>query len=449
VYEADAGAMSIALLGDIAPTRRLSVFREPRFLQLRDLLNSLDAVYCNLEGSVHRYHDGGHAQRSSGGSYVTVEPHLLEDLKWLGIKMLSCGSTHADDYGPEGILKTIDYLDDAGIVHAGSGRHLAEARSPGFLDTARGRVALIATTAHFNPGGRAGEQRRETLGYPGVNAIRHHAVYEVDDETMALVRQLANAIGWDAELSRRSALADRLPESGQSAYNFLDRTFVQGERLAFNRYADEHDIEANVAQVVYAKAMADRVIVSMHTHDFGGPSYLTAMSNGQLEDPADFLVTLAKRSIDAGADVFAGHGPGRFLGIEIYRDRPIFYGLGTFIAELETVRFLPEQAYERYGLGQDATPVDFVENRYGRMETGAPRTDRGGAIAVCEFDGPDVAEIRLYPIQLGTLQSRSQKGRPMLAEPETGERIIDQIARLSAKYGTTVSYRDGLGVIRP
>jgi poly-gamma-glutamate synthesis protein (capsule biosynthesis protein) len=449
MYEADAGAISIGLLGDIAPTRRLAVFREPRFLQLRDLLTSLDAVYCNLEGSVHRYHDGGHAQRSSGGSYVTVEPHLLDDLKWLGITMLSCGSTHADDYGPEGILKTIDYLDAAGIVHAGSGRHLAEARSPGFLDTPRGRVALIATTAHFNPGGRAGEQRRETLGYPGVNAIRHHPVYQVDPQTMDLVRQLGEAIGWDAELQRRTALADRLPEHADGSYNLLDRTFVPGEELAFNRYADQADIDANVNQVIYAKAMADRVIVSMHSHDLGGPSYLTATSNGQLEDPADFMVELAKRSIDAGADAFAGHGPGRFMGIELYRGRPIFYGLGTFIAQLETVRFLPEQAYERYGLGQEATPVDFVENRYGRMDAGAPRSDRGGAVAVCDYDGPDLAEVRLYPIQLGTLQTRSQKGRPMLAEPEAGERTIEQIARASAKYGTAIAYRDGVGVIRP
>jgi poly-gamma-glutamate capsule biosynthesis protein CapA/YwtB (metallophosphatase superfamily) len=449
MYEAEAGEISIALLGDISPTRRLAVFREPRYLSLRELLRRPDAVYSNLEGSVHKYHDGGHAQRSAGGSYVTVEPHLLADLKWLGINLLSCGSTHADDYGPAGILKTIDYLDEAGIVHAGSGRHLAEARSPGFLDTPRGRVGLVATTANFNPGGRAGEQRRESLGYPGVNAIRHHPVYEVDDQTMTMIRDLAQAIGWDVELLRRSALADRVPEHGIASFNLLDRAFVPGDKLAFHRYADEADIAATVREVAYAKAMSDRVIVSMHTHDLAGPSYLTATTSGQLEDPPDFMVELAKRSIDAGADVFAGHGPGRFLGIEIYKGKPIFYGLGTFIAQLETVRFLPEQAYERYGLGQDATPVDFVENRYGRMDTGSPRTDRGGAIAVCDFDGSGLEEVRLYPIQLGTDKARSQRGRPMLAEPEFGARMIEQIARLSSKYGTSIDYRDGIGAIRP
>jgi poly-gamma-glutamate synthesis protein (capsule biosynthesis protein) len=448
MYEAEIGEISIGLVGDISPTRRLAVFREPRYLQLRELLTSMDTVYCNLEGSVHQYHDGGHAQRSAGGSYVTVEPQLLDDLKWLGINLLSCGSTHADDYGPPGILKTIEYLDDAGIVHAGSGRHLAEARSPGFLDTARGRVALVATTANFNPGGRAGEQRRETQGYPGVNAVRHSPIYEVDDHTMAMIRNLAEAIGWEAELQRRSALADRGPDHAAEGYNFLDRTFIRGEKLAFHRYANDEDIEANVRQVSYAKAMADRVIVSMHSHDLAGPSYLSATSSAQLEDPADFMTQLAKRSIDAGADVFAGHGPGRFLGIEIYHGKPIFYGLGTFIAQLETVRFLPEQAYERYGLGQDATPVDFVEHRYDRMDRG-PRSDRGGAVVACDFDSAGLREIRLHPIQLGTDRARSQRGRPMLAEPDFGKRTIEQIARLSSKYGTSVDYRDGVGVIRP
>src|SRR5439155_678261 len=316
-----------------------------------------------------------------GGTYATVEPHLLADLKWLGIDMLACGSTHADDYGPDGIMQTIRYLDDAGIVHAGSGRHLAEARAPGFFDTPRGRVALIATTAHFNPGGRAGAQRHDTVGYPGVNAVRHYGVYEVDPATMELARQLGRAIAWDVEQARRSELADSVPHSGNEAYRLLDHTFVPGARLGFKRYAEESDIEDNVRQVAYAKEMADRVIVSMHTHDLGGPSYLA----GKREDPPEFMVDLAKRSIDAGADVFAGHG-GPSLGIELYRGKPILYGLSTFIGELSTVRFLPEHAYERYGLGPDATPADFVKLRYEHREGGG--AERGGAFAVCDFEGP-------------------------------------------------------------
>jgi poly-gamma-glutamate synthesis protein (capsule biosynthesis protein) len=262
---------------------------------------------------------------------------------------------------------------------------------------------------------------------------------------MEIVRQLGRAINWDVELGRRRSLADKIPDHGSDAYDLLGQTFVRGETLGFKRYAEESDIVENVRQVRYAKEMADRVIVSMHTHDLGGPSYLS----GRREDPPEFMVDFAKRSIDAGADVFVGHG-GPALGIELYQGRPIFYGLSTFIGQLETVRFLPEQAYERYGLGPDATPDDFVKNRYEHRDGGAGRADRGGAFAVCDFDGPSVREIRLYPFQLGgAAQTRAQRGRPMLAESGVGQKSIEHIRRLSARYGTEVAYEDGIGIIRP
>ena len=101
---------------------------------------------------------------------MTTEPALLDDLKWLGIQLVAAGSNHADDYGWEGILSTMRHLDAVGIVHAGLGRHLAEARAPAFLDTARGRVALVAATATYHHGARAGEQRRDARGTPASTA---------------------------------------------------------------------------------------------------------------------------------------------------------------------------------------------------------------------------------------------------------------------------------------
>jgi len=47
---------------------------------------------------------------------VAPEPEILDDIKWLGINIMACGSSHADDYGPDTILKTIEYLDAAGIA---------------------------------------------------------------------------------------------------------------------------------------------------------------------------------------------------------------------------------------------------------------------------------------------------------------------------------------------
>lgn len=42
-------------------------------------------------------------------------------------------------------------------------------------------------------------------------------------------------------------------------------------------------------------------------------------------------IAVAKNAIDAGADVIMGHHPHVLQGIEIYKDKPIFYSLGNFV----------------------------------------------------------------------------------------------------------------------
>ena len=58
--------------------------------------------------------------------------------------------------------------------------------------------------------------------------------------------------------------------------------------------------------------------------------------------PADFLVTFARAMVDAGADIFVGHGPHVLRGVEIYKGKPILYSLGDFIFQNETLLRLPE-----------------------------------------------------------------------------------------------------------
>ncbi len=452
MYEAESGDMRIALLGDTTPAQGLAGFREPRYLAIRDILSGADAVFTNLEASVHIYLDAPHAQRSGGGTYMTAEPHLLQDLKWLGINMLACGSSHAEDYGPEGILATTRYLDAAAIAHAGSGRHLAEARAPAYLDTPRGRVALIAGVGTFSSTSRAGEQRYDTAGYPGVNGVRHRTVHEVDAATLGALRRIGRDIGWEAERKRRLDMGDPgAREEDDDRYNLLGHSFALGPGFAVRSYANPRDVEENLRQVRLARAFADRVIVSFHCHEQGGSTLFTAETRNAVEEPADFAVEFAHQCIDGGADIFAGHGPQVPLGIEIYRGRPIFHGLGTFVFHLEKPRFLPHEAYERYGLGERATPADFLEARYAGDTRGhtADPAQWEQLFAVCDFAAEGLKEIRLYPIELGFGRPLSQRGRPLIAEPEAGRRIIERVARLSQRYGTAVQYCDGIGVIRP
>jgi len=445
-YEAESGEMSIAVAGDTIATRRWTMFREERFLKIREILTGVDAAFANLETNIHKFLDGGHKPHEGGGTYLTTEPEILEDLKWLGINIMACGSSHADDYGPDTILKTIDYLDAAGIAHAGSGRHLAEARAPGFLETPRGRVGLVAAVEGRDS--RAGEQRRDTFGYPGTNGIRYREIYEVDEPTFEALRRAGRELGWDLQRGRGGSAA---PHGDGKTYNFLGLNVSLGKGFESHTTANKSDVEENLRQIRFAKEFADRVIASLHCHQQGGPTYKTAEKRSGVEDLAEFAVDYAHQCIDAGTDIFAGHGPQCQLGIEIYKGRPIFYGLGCFFHQLETLEFLPYEAYERYGLDDHATAFDFINARYKGGTAGHPADPLQWeqAFAVCDFDPSGLKEVRIYPIELGYGKPRTMRGRPLLAEPEAAERIVSRIADISKKYGTAVSYKDGIGVIRP
>lgn len=68
-----------------------------------------------------------------------------------------------------------------------------------------------------------------------------------------------------------------------------------------------------------AKAAADIVIVSFH------------WSAELLKEPKPYQRSLARLSIDSGADLVFGHHPHVIQGIEIYKNRVIAYSLGNFI----------------------------------------------------------------------------------------------------------------------
>jgi poly-gamma-glutamate synthesis protein (capsule biosynthesis protein) len=441
---------TIALLGDIMMTRSVSVFREPEYLKMRDMLDAADAVFANFESCAHPYLEDPHQQRNEGGSYVTTEPALLRDLKWLGVNLVAAGSGHADDYGVKGMFDTMRYLDEVGIVRAGLGRHLAEARAPAYLETSTGRIALVAATGQFKGSSRAGDQRYDTLGHPGVNGFRHNQIYEVDGATLAELRAIGKRIGWEADLERRRNQGDPDTKNAADTYKFLGKTFRLGDKFAIKTEPNPIDLRENVRQVKCARSLADRVIASFHGHEQGGDTLLCAKRRSDIDDIADYTLEYGRRCIEAGADIFVAHGPQSPMAVEVYNGKALLHGVGTFIFQIELMKYLPAEAYERYDLGERATPADFVEARYQgdtKGHAGDP-LQWEQAFAVCDFVGDRLAEIRIYPIDLGHQRPRTQRGRPVPAQGEMADRILKRIQRLSAKYGTKVDIRDAIGIVK-
>jgi poly-gamma-glutamate capsule biosynthesis protein CapA/YwtB (metallophosphatase superfamily) len=450
IYQAESGNFTIALAGDTMLTRKLTPFSEERFLKLREILHGADAAFANLEGTVHTWDEG--TPGITQGTFMTTEPKLLDDLKWLGVNLVSCANNHAFDYGEGGVLANLKHLEAAGIAHAGTGKNLAEARAPAYVDTPNGRVALIAATATFRPWNQAGEQRPDLRGRPGINPLGFQSTYHVDAAAFEQLQRMGRELGFEKshERARKHFYSDKeIPDAQSAELSLLGNRYLLGENFAIETKASERDLEDNLRWIREARRQSDWLVVSVHCHEFGGKSLLTAAKRADLEEAADFVTRFAHQAIDAGADIFVGHGSHFPMGIEIYQGKPIFYSVGNFIFQNETVGFFPADAYERFDLDLRATPSDFLDARTGGGKKGhvAEPAYWENMFAVCEFAGSKLKEIKIHPIDQGFGRPRPQRGRPVLAEGKVAARVLDRVARLSARYGTKITNRSGIGVI--
>jgi poly-gamma-glutamate synthesis protein (capsule biosynthesis protein) len=424
-------SMTMALTGDTLITQKLSVHTEPPFTKMIELIRGADMAFTNFEMLLHDYEP--YPSTESGGTYMRAEPSIAKELLWAGFDMVARANNHSGDYGVEGARLTTKYLAEAGLVQAGVGESLREAREARFLDTDKGRVGLISTSSTFPDQSRAGVSWGDTRARPGLNPLRFSATTVLTRPQFDALRSALAGAGKLAGAAANDAGATEMTAFGQR--------FVVGDKQASRSEPNKADLEGMAAVVRNASKVADYTIVNSHTHEGGADRYT----------PPQFFVTFAHAMIDAGADIVTASGPHVLRGIEIYKDKPIFYGLANFVFENETLLRQPPENYEPLGMTQEsgAGVGDFNERRSNNDTTGFPADARfwESVIATTRFSGKKLTEIRLYPITLGFKKPRSQRGWPMLADEELGRKIIDDVSKFSTPFGTRVQFKDGVGLV--
>ena len=415
----------LAATGDALITKRIGESRDPTFHALVALLRSADVRFTNLEGTLHDYL--GHPQAASGGTYVVGSPRIVGDLQAMGFNLYAAANNHMADWGEGGLLGTMDTLHRAGVVYAGIGRHLAEARSPGYLEVAAGRVALIALTSSFPPHAPAGEQRPDCQGRPGVNPLRHETTITVSRETVTQLAAIHERLHLGAGRAHSVQLGFQRPDP-DGVTTLFDHKFRVGAPEGVRTSPHAGDLAANLQWIRDARRQADWVLVSVHAHEMAGH---------EVEEPAEFVTTFCRAAVDAGADAVLGHGPHLLRGIEIYKGKPIFYSLGNFIFQNEVLQRQPADFYERLGLPPTATPADLFDARGARGGFAVDPRYWEAIVPVCRFDGGTLEAITLYPITLGHGLPRARRGSPVLAGGETGRAIIERLARMSPECSIT------------
>ncbi len=454
-YQAERKDLNVAITGDSLITRKLSPYTEPDFLALRDLIKGADAAFTNLEVVLGEAPD--YPAEYCGGNWLGVPATLVDELTWMGFNLFSTANNHGGDFGTGGALSTIRELAARGLTHAGVGETLTRARQPGYLELGPARIAIVGTSASVPHGHAAGEQRQDMKGRPGVSPLRHETVYRLTPETFALLPKIA------AESGEEAARTDRIARNGgdppkEGEYKFLDARFAvvtpgsgegpqsqqeqqqqqQQQQPGTWTEPNKKDLDDICKWIRDARRQADFVFASLHAHE----SNLTQLK------PALFVEAAARAFIDAGADAVFGHGPHILRGIEMYREKPIFYSLGNFMMQSSTMQRLPADLYTRYKADAfQSTPADIFDNRLASTPIRSDPIYYESVLVRLAYRGGKVSEIKLHPIHLGTQSARPEQGRPILARGEMATKILEDVRRLSAPYGTEVRIEGEVGSV--
>jgi poly-gamma-glutamate synthesis protein (capsule biosynthesis protein) len=436
------GTFTLTSVGDLIIRRPASQLADAGLQAAIDLIRDADLAVGNLEGSLSNMRQFDGPMNNFMGSH-----EVAADLKAMGFDMVNRANNHLFDSEAAGMFATNALLDEAGVAHAGTGENLDTAAAPVFLELPPGRVAMVGMhTPTFVIDQRlAATHRRGNLGgRPGLNMLRYTESILLSPEQLASLRQVRDQLleHQDNYDNPRPVPANegsdrlRFPASNSGREDPTYRATGPGEIPGTVDYAiNEADRTRILRSIRSAKQYADFVVATMHAHQ--GQSVLERMHFST--QPPDFYVDLAHQAIDNGADAFVGHGVQTLRGVEIYNGKPIFYGLGEFFREGQWT--LDVQT----GM-TDPTPRS-TRQAFARSFGGTSESLES-VVAVSRYEDGNLAEIRLYPTELGVDRPDSRLGIPRIAPPDIGQRILERIQRLSRALGTTIEIDGNTGVIR-
>jgi poly-gamma-glutamate synthesis protein (capsule biosynthesis protein) len=257
---------SVILTGDI----NLLGVSDPTvpFAQVGETLRSADLVFSNLECCF--YEPGTERSVEDEGFYATLKS--AEALKLGGVHAV--GNANNVNYGGPAIRSSLKRLDEVGIPHTGAGNNREEAYRPIILERGGIRYGFLQrTSVYWSHGHEA------TDSYPGVATVKAHTAYRPRiEELKTLTRP-----GMPPEV------------------------ITWADPAALSRFKDD---------IADLRRRVDFLVASNHW--------------GLDHDVLEYQREIGRAAVDAGADLVLGHGPHHPLGIEVYKEKPIFYSMGSF-----------------------------------------------------------------------------------------------------------------------
>jgi poly-gamma-glutamate synthesis protein (capsule biosynthesis protein) len=321
------------------------------FAQVAAALRAADVVFGNLECCL--YAPAGARSTSDEGFYAA--PAMGEALTRAGYAAI--GTANNVNYGPDAITSSLKELDRLGIVHTGSGVNAEAARAPAIVERKGLRYGFLQRTSVYWPTNHEAGERS-----PGVAVVRGNTAYQVP-----------------AHKTR-----PEIPPMNRPGVPPIIKTWVEPKYLATLR------------EELGALRQRSDVMVASHHWGMG-------------QEVLEYQIEIAHAAIDAGADVVMGHGPHYFLPIEVYRGKPIFYGMGNF---------------------------SFHTGHYGR-EHG----DWVGIVVRLELEDRAIRRVALK------FARHNERNETLLKTPQEEPEALRELIELSAPFGTRITVEGGEAVV--
>lgn len=141
----DSSHVTFAFVGDVLLASGVDTLMKKNgydypYRDVKSYLHKPDLTIANLESSVS---DRGKAAENKEYVY-RASPLSLPALAEAGIDLVNLANNHVMDYGTEGLLDTLDYLDRAKISRVGAGRDAAEAFKPVIIEKKGIKIAFLS-----------------------------------------------------------------------------------------------------------------------------------------------------------------------------------------------------------------------------------------------------------------------------------------------------------------
>ncbi len=392
--------------------------------EIYDFIKKGDFRFFNLETTLNKM-GSCPGNQFSGGSYLRADEQCLESVLEFPFNITSFNNNHAFDFTVSGFLETMEILKKYKIPYSGTGCDLREATKPVYFKSGNQKSALISINTTFDNSMVAGDSSPCFKGRPGVNGLHIKSRLKVTKRQFEIFKEVA-------EQSKINAAddADRatgyLPELKDNEFVFGNISMELSDKTELVYYVDDKDKSRIESVIKEAKENADEIVISIHTHQ---------QTDIDISQNPAFMEDFSRFCIDCGADIILCHGPHLVRGIEIYNDRPIFYSIGNFIMQLNSIPEAPADFYGKYGVlpAEGIKKLLDVRSKGGKIGLMYAPVFFEAIVPFVDIENGKLKSVKLLPIELGYEIKDDTRGLPRISQ---NKELLDRINRLSKKYNT-------------